>query len=86
MVTIAINDENRKRLLAIAADLQKKSGKKINFDDVISYLAKVYEQDFRRPELFEQFCQPIAGVSFETLYAELIMERKRDEQRTGTTR
>jgi len=80
-VTIAIKDENRKKLLLIAADLQKKSSKKVDFDDVISFLTRTYEHNLRRREVFEFFCRPVAGADFGDLYAELIAERRKDEQR-----
>jgi len=81
VVTIAINDENRKKLLLIAADLQKKSGRRVDFDDVISFLTGTYEHSLRRKEMFELFCKPVAGADFGNLYAELIAERRKDEQR-----
>jgi len=81
MVTIAIRDENRKKLLLIGADLQKKSGKKVDFDDVISFLTRTYEYNLRRKEMFEFFCKPVVGADFGNLYAELIAERRKDEQR-----
>jgi hypothetical protein len=81
MVTIAIKDENRKKLLLIAADIQKKSSRKVDFDDVISFLTRSYEHNLRRMEMFELFCKPVPGVDFGNLYVELVAERRKDEQR-----
>ncbi len=81
MVTIAITEENRRKLLSIAADLQKKTGRRVDFDEVISYLTRTYERSIRRSELFELFCKPVEGGDLNTLYAELISERREDEQR-----
>jgi len=36
---LTISKENRRRLLRIAGDLQRETGRRISFDDVISYLA-----------------------------------------------
>lgn len=81
MVTIAVSDENRRRLLAIAADLQKRTGKRVDFDEVISFLTRTYERGLRRMKMFELFCRPVVGADFNSLYAELIAERRRDERR-----
>jgi len=81
MVTIAINDENRRKLLSIAADLQKKTGRRVDFDEVISFLTRTYERNLRRMEMFQLFCRPVVGADFNSLYAELIAERRKDEQR-----
>jgi len=81
MVTVAISDENRKRLLAIAADLQKETGRRVDPNEVIGFLIEAFERSYRKIELFRLFCRPVAGVSFKDLYAELVAERSEDERR-----
>ena len=82
MVTIAIDEKIRKKLLVIAGELQKKSGKKINFNDVLDYLTNKFADDAKRPELFENFCKPpTPKISFQEIYDELIEERMKDEQK-----
>jgi len=82
MVTIAIDEAIRKKLLIIAANLQKNSGKKINFNDVLRYLTEIYEEKTKNPNYFKLFCEPIQpDISFDELYDELIKERRRDENK-----
>jgi hypothetical protein len=82
MVTIAIDETIRKKLLIIAASLQKKSGKKINFNDVLRYLTEIYEEKTKNTNYFKLFCEPIQpDISFDELYDELIKERRRDENK-----
>ena len=82
MVTIAIKEKIRKRLLMIAGELQKEMGEKINFNDVLDYLTKKFEENRKKPELFKKFCEPpTPKVSFQELYDDLITERMNDEKR-----
>jgi len=81
MVTIAISEKVRRRLLIIAADLQKALGKKINFNEVLEYLTKKYEENNKNPMLFEKFCEPInPNIGFNEVYRELLKGRKEDER------
>ncbi len=82
MVTIAIDESIRKKLLMIAANLQKKFGRKINYNDVLQYLTQLYEENTKNPEYFKHFCEPIQpDITFNELYGELIKERRRDENK-----
>jgi hypothetical protein len=84
MVTIAIDERIRRKLLMIAATLQKKFGRKINYNDVLEYLTQLYEENTKNPEYFRRFCEPIqADIKFNEVYGELIQERRRDENRYG---
>jgi len=47
MVRLTVSEENRRRLLRIAGDSQRETGRRISFDDVISYLAESYESELR---------------------------------------
>lgn len=80
MATISIDESTRKKLLSIAADLQKEYGERVDFDRVIDYLTESYESRQRRPELWNRFTQPIPGVKFDEAYDELMRERRRDER------
>ena len=80
MVTIAVDNETGKKLLEIASDLQKKLGRRVDFNETISYLISLYEKKRKNPELFKLFCKPIEGLRFEGVYQELIEERRRDEK------
>ena len=80
MVTIAVDNETRKKLLEIASDLQKKLGRRVDFNETISYLISLYEKERKNLELFKLFCKPIEGLRFEEVYQELIEERRRDER------
>ncbi len=81
MSTIFVSERTKKRLLTVAASLQEKLGKRVSFDDVISYLIDLYERDRGKPELFRLFCKPMPGVSFKEAYEELLRERRKDERR-----
>ena len=84
MVTIAIDETIRKKLLMIAASLQKKLGRKINYNVVLQYLTQIYEENTKNPEYFKRFCEPIqSGIKFDEIYGELIQERRRDEKKYG---
>lgn len=80
MARLTISEENRRRLLRIAGDLQRETGRRISFDDVISYLAESYEKRAQNKELFRLFCEPVERVDFDGSYFELIAERRRDEE------
>ena len=80
LVTIAVSEENRAKLLRIARELQKNLGKKVSFDEVISYLVGLYEEKQRRLEFFRLFCEPVEGASFEKAYRELVRARRKEEQ------
>ncbi|MHA1377043.1 MAG: hypothetical protein ACTSRG_01555 [Candidatus Helarchaeota archaeon] len=80
MVTVSIKKDTHHELIKIAADLQKKLGKKIDFDNTIRYLIDLYTAKMPRPKLFEKFCEPIEGITFDLLYDDLQKERKIDEK------
>ena len=80
LVTISIDELNRKRLLSIASDLQKKTGERVDFDEVISHITQHYESNQKRPDLWDIFTHPLPSVQFEELYREMIRERRRDSK------
>lgn len=80
MVTISISEETRKKILSIAGELQKQKGHRVDFDEVIRYLANIYKKSEKKQELFELFCAP-TRVRFKDVYAMLMKERRTDERR-----
>ena len=81
MVTISISEETRRKILSIAGDLQKQKGDRVDFDQVITYLADAYKKNERKQHLFELFCKPVPKAKFEELYGALVKERRMDESR-----
>ncbi|MEX0568483.1 MAG: hypothetical protein Q6363_004885 [Candidatus Njordarchaeota archaeon] len=78
MSTIYISKETKKELVRIAGELQAASGKRVNFDDIVRMLIKEYHNKQRRKKLFEKFTEPIEGLDFESIYQDLLEERKRE--------
>ncbi len=78
-----IKEETKTKLIKIAADLQKKTGKRVDFDTAISFLIDQFlnqEQDW---EKFEIFCIPFNKVTKEELLEGLYQGRKEDEKKNG---
>ena len=79
MITITIKDEIKRELLSIAADLQKRYGRKVSYNEVLEYLISKYKENIKNIDLFKQFCNPPKEkVNFEDIYRELRNERLRD--------
>ena len=76
MTTIAVDDDVKKELLKLSAQLQLKLGRRIDFNDVLRYLLK---SQLKRPELLDKAV--INGLDPKTLRDELNKERKRDENK-----
>jgi hypothetical protein len=83
VTTIAIREETRRRLLRVAADLQKERGERCDFDSVIAHLIDTYERQKVDVKAWRQFAEPIRGVDFDALYRELLQERRLDNDRRG---
>ncbi len=80
MGTVMLKEDTKTKLIKVAADLQKKTGSRVDFDRAISYLIDQYfnqEQDW---EKFEIFCETMENVSSEDLLGELRRGRKEDEK------
>lgn len=80
MGTVMLKEDTKIKLIKVAADLQKKTGSRVDFDRAISYLIDHYfnqEQDW---EKFEIFCETMENVSPEDLLGELQRGRKEDEK------
>ena len=76
MTTIAVDDDVKKELLKLSAQLQLKLGRRIDFNDVLRYLLK---SQLKRPELLDKAV--INGLDSKTLRDELNKERKKDEDK-----
>ena len=76
MTTIAVDDDVKKELLKLSAQLQLKLGRRIDFNDVLRYLLK---SQLKRPELLDKAV--INGLDSKILRDELNKERKRDENK-----
>ena len=75
--TVTISDATRRELLKIAAELQAKRGKKIDYEEVIEYLI---QKSSRNPALFRAATSP-KGASSEGLQEALKEGRAEDRQR-----
>jgi len=80
MATISIKEDTRKKLLQIAGEIQKKTQERADFDTVIRFLIDVYTEKQIDFEAWSKFTHPISGVDFESLYHDLILERRLDEK------
>jgi len=80
MSTIYVKENTKKELSKIAGELQAKLGRKIDFDETLRYLIRIYRSRNRRKIFFKKFTEPIPNVNFEETYKELIKERKRNER------
>ena len=73
MESIKIKPETKKKLTEIAGMLEKKTGKRVSYDDVINYLI---EKRFKDRKAAEKLFGIAKGVN---LYEELLNGRKEDE-------
>jgi len=78
MATISVKEETRRRLLRIAADLQKATGQRVDLDATIRHLIELYEHRKVDLEAWHDFTRPIPGLTFDDLYQELLQERRRN--------
>jgi hypothetical protein len=76
--TVSITEEVREKLVKIAADLQKKKGKRVDLNEAIEYLVSNSKQA-KRPDLLEKALAP--PHDFNRDYRELTDERRKDELR-----
>ncbi|PVU74998.1 hypothetical protein DDW11_04485 [Sulfolobus sp. SCGC AB-777_G06] len=73
MESIKIKSETKKKLTEIAGMLEKKTGKRVSYDDVINYLI---EKRLKDRKTAEKILGIAKGVN---LYEELLNGRKEDE-------
>jgi len=77
--TISISDKLRKELLRVAAQLQARSGEKVDYDQVVSYLLSRVRRD---EQLFKKACAPV-DLDLSSIGDELRRGRAEDERREG---
>jgi hypothetical protein len=80
MTTISIKEDTRKKLLRIAGELQKKTQERADFDTVIQFLIDAYNEKQVDLEAWSKFTAPISDIDFDSLYNDLLMERKLDDK------
>ncbi|MCY0873620.1 hypothetical protein D1867_10410 [Acidianus infernus] len=73
MESIKVKPETKKKLTEIAGMLEKKTGKRVSYDDVINYLI---EKKFKDRKTAEKLFGIAKGAN---LYEELLNGRKEDE-------
>jgi hypothetical protein len=77
--TISISDKLRKELLRVAAQLQARSGEKVDYDQVVSYLLSRVRRD---EQLFKKACAPVP-LDLSSTRDELRRGRAEDQRREG---
>ena len=78
ITTITINDKTKEDLLKVAAQLQIKRRKKINYDTTIKFLIDNYQKK-KNKEQFYNACKKIENVDVDEVLSELYQERRKDE-------
>ena len=77
---IRVSRQTKEALLRIAARLQERTGRRVDFDEAIGHLVR--EQD-RSPESFMKFVGSVKGPKSVDLLRDLAEERRSDEARGG---
>jgi hypothetical protein len=78
--TISISEDLRKQLLKIAADLQARTGEKVDYAEVVRYLISRVARD---EQLFKQACAPV-DVDASGIKEEFRKGRAEDRKREET--
>lgn len=78
ITTITIDDKTKEGLLKVAALLQIKRMKKINYDTTIKFLIENYQKK-KNEEKFRTACKKIENIDVDNVLSELYQERKKDE-------
>lgn len=77
--TIRVTRETKEALLRVAARLQERTGRRVDFDGAISHLVSMEDKS---PDSFMKFVGSVKGVKPAALLRELAKERRFDELRT----
>jgi hypothetical protein len=80
MTTISIKEDTRKKLLQIAGEIQRRTQERVDFDTVIRVLIDVYTEKQIDPQAWRRFTASIEGVDFDSVYNDLILERRADDR------
>jgi hypothetical protein len=75
--TISISEDLRKQLLKVAAELQARTGEKVDYNEVVRYLLSRVARD---EQLFKQACAPV-DVDVSRMKEELRKGRAEDKKR-----
>jgi hypothetical protein len=75
--TISISEDLRKQLLKVAAELQARTGEKVDYDEVVRYLLSRVARD---EQLFKQACTPV-DVDASRIKEEFRRGRAEDKKR-----
>jgi predicted CopG family antitoxin len=78
--TITVSDSLRAQLVKLAAELQLKVGKKVNYEDVIRYLIS---KNRKNAKLLREACAPV-GAHLEEFRTELRKGRAEDRRMEET--
>jgi hypothetical protein len=76
--TIRVSRQTKEALLRVAARLQERTGKRVDFDEAINHL--VHQED-KSPDTFMNFVGSARGLESGILLDELAKERRQDELR-----
>jgi septal ring factor EnvC (AmiA/AmiB activator) len=77
--TVSITEEVKAQLVKIAADLQKKKGRRVDLNEAIEYLVSARRE--KRPDLLEKTLAAIPH-HYDSDYKLLTTERRKDELRS----
>lgn len=80
MTTISIKETTRRELLRIAGEIQKRTQERVDFDTVIRFLIDLFDKNQIDLKSWERFLKPIPGVDFDSVYLELISERRSNDR------
>jgi hypothetical protein len=75
--TISISEDLRKQLLKVAAELQARTGEKVDYNEVVRYLLSKVARD---EQLFKQACAPV-DADLSRVREELRRGRAEDKKR-----
>jgi hypothetical protein len=77
--TIRVAKQTKEALLRVAARLQERTGRRVDFDEAISHLVGLED---RSPDSLMKFIGSVKGAKGTELLKELVQERRRDEIRS----
>ena len=81
MTTITIDDETKKELLKVAAQLQIQRKEKINYNTTIKFLINNYfrKKNKKDRRKFRNACEKVENIDVNSVLEELYLERKKDD-------
>ncbi|MGI0090641.1 MAG: hypothetical protein ACREBS_02930 [Nitrososphaerales archaeon] len=77
--TIRVTRQTKEALLRVAARLQERKGRRVDFDEAINHLVTL--EGSRGPDSFMKFVGSVKGIKGADLRSELAKERRLDELR-----